>query len=106
MQRKTQIHTLLSESFAVSHMELTNESHMHSVPPNSETHFKVVMVSEDFEGLAKVKRHQQIYKVLSSLMQEGLHALALHLYTPTEWQSVHGNVPASPDCQGGSKSTA
>ena len=26
-------------------LDVTNESHMHSVPPDSETHFKVVAVS-------------------------------------------------------------
>ncbi|HCP04161.1 MAG TPA: BolA family transcriptional regulator, partial [Pseudomonas sp.] len=29
-----------------AHLELINESHMHSVPPGSESHFKAVVVSE------------------------------------------------------------
>ena len=90
----------------IAHSELVNESHMHSVPPNSETHFKLVLVSEDFEGLPKVRRHQQVYKVVGQLMQEGLHALALHLYTPSEWQEKNQQAPASPQCMGGSKKDA
>ncbi|MCE7766679.1 BolA family transcriptional regulator, partial [Pseudomonas putida] len=30
------------------------------------------------------------------------HALALHTYTPQEWQKI-GVAPASPTCAGGSK---
>ena len=34
------------QAFAPLHLEVTNESHMHSVPAGSETHFKVIVVSE------------------------------------------------------------
>ena len=33
------------QSLAPEHLELVNESHMHSVPPGSESHFKAVVVS-------------------------------------------------------------
>ncbi|WP_082870183.1 BolA family transcriptional regulator, partial [Oleiphilus sp. HI0123] len=80
------------------------ESHMHSVPPNSETHFKVTLVTEDFEGKSKVARHQSVYALLGGLMEQGLHALALHLYVPQEWSSIMGEKsPESPNCMGGSK---
>ena len=68
-----------------SHLELINESYMHSVPPGSESHFKAVIVSEDFAGLNAVKRHQAVYRALGELMQR-IHALALHTYTAEEWQ--------------------
>ena len=38
------------ESLDPVHLEVINESHMHSVPPGSESHFKVVVVSSKFEG--------------------------------------------------------
>jgi BolA protein len=81
------------------HIEVLNESHMHSVPENSETHFKVVLVSEEFEGQRAVKRHQRIYGLLESELAGTVHALALHLYTATEWR---GESPESPNCMGGS----
>ena len=81
-----------------SHMEVINESHMHSVPENSETHFKVVLVSTAFTGKRAVARHQQVYSLLADEMAGPVHALALHLYTPEEWQ---GEAPESPNCLGG-----
>ena len=74
-----------------------------SVPANSETHFKVVIVSEAFDGRRKVARHQQVYAELSEQLAGPVHALALHTYTAAEWQQRNASAPASPDCLGGSK---
>ncbi len=81
-----------------SHIEVLNESHMHSVPQNSETHFKVVLVSDEFSGKRLVQRHQLVYGLLEDELKGPVHALALHLYTAEEWQ---GAAPASPTCRGG-----
>lgn len=81
------------------HLEVLDESHMHS--RGLETHYKAVIVSPQFDGLNAVKRHQKVYGVLGELMGQ-LHALALHTYTPLEW-AAQGVAPDSPTCRGGSK---
>ena len=93
----------LEAQMPVQVLEVVNESHMHSVPPNSETHFKVTLVSETFSGMGKVKRHQHIYQILSDEMAGGVHALALHTYTPEEWLQAGHAAPDSPNGMGGSK---
>ena len=82
--------------------DLINESHMHSGPA-TESHFKLIVVSDAFDGLSAVKRHQRLYSVLADELRDGVHALALHLYTPQEWSSRQASAPLSPDCLGGSK---
>ncbi|CAG8867487.1 DNA-binding transcriptional regulator BolA [Pseudomonas fluorescens] len=79
------------------HLQVLDESHMHS--RGLQTHYKAVVVSEQFEGLNSVKRHQKVYATLGELMGQ-FHALALHTYTPEEWAKV-GAAPASPVCAGG-----
>lgn len=96
----------LSQHFSPAVLQVENESHQHSVPPNSETHFKVVLVSEQFDGQRQVARHQQVYRALSTQLEGPVHALALHTYTPGEWQARQSPAPASPDCLGGSKADA
>jgi len=93
----------LATAFAPDYLEVVNESHQHSVPVNSETHFKVTLVSEQFEGLRKVARHQRVYAVLAELLAGPVHALALHTYTGREWRDRQELAPASPECRGGSK---
>lgn len=103
MQIQRRIEAKLSDAMAVVHIEVVNESHMHSVPPNSETHFKVVLVSPEFTGKRPVARHQMIYRLLADELANGVHALALHTYTDAEWQQRAAPAPDSPQCLGGSK---
>ncbi|TPW15258.1 MAG: BolA protein [Halothiobacillaceae bacterium] len=102
MKRQGEIETLLRTAFKPSHLEVINESDQHSVPPGSESHFKVVMVSEAFDGQRLVARHQQVYRTLDAIVKQQIHALALHTYTPAEWQQRAAEAPASPACRGGS----
>ncbi|MEN1957128.1 BolA family protein [Luteimonas changyuni] len=92
------IHAAL-RALSPSHLDLLDESHMHS--RGLETHYKATVVSEAFAGLSPVRRHQAVYAAVGGLMAE-IHALALHTYTANEW-AVQGAAPDSPRCLGGSR---
>jgi BolA protein len=92
----------LGERFSPTWLEVINESSKHSVPPGSETHFKVVVVSDAFEGKALVERHRLVYETLGDEIRAGVHALTITSRTPGEWQK-NGVAAASPPCLGGSK---
>jgi len=98
-----EIEKQLQNALQPAFLEIANESHMHSVPANSETHFRVVAVSDVFDGQRKVARHQRVYQLLEAQLAGPVHALALHLYTPLEWQAREARSRPSPDCLGGSK---
>ena len=80
------------------HLEVVNESHRHNVPDNAETHFKVVIVSENFFDLGRLARHQQINKLLAGEWEGSVHALSIHAFTPEEWSRRNGQVPDPPNC--------
>ena len=80
------------------HLEVVNESHRHSVPDNAETHFKVVVVSENFVDLGRLHRHQQINMLLADELEGSVHALSIHAFTPKEWSRRNGQVPDPPNC--------
>ena len=92
----------LQQAFLPEHLDVINESHMHNVPEGSESHFKVVIVSNDFDGKMLVARHRLVNKVLEDELNGGIHALALHTMTMQEWFDK-GNAPESPPCEGGGK---
>lgn len=94
------IESILRSELQPSHLQVENESRNHNVPPDSETHFKVVIVTPLFAGKRQVQRHQQIYQLLREELAGPVHALALHTYAPDEWQQAT-EVAASPDCMGG-----
>jgi BolA protein len=102
MSVENEIEKRLRDGLELVEFRLENESHMHS-GPRTDTHFKLVAVSPAFEGKRLVQRHQMIYGLVADLMQNPIHALAMHLHTPAEWEQQAGFVPASPNCLGGSK---
>ena len=91
----------LAGRFDLLHLEVVNESGGHNVPPGSETHFKVVLVSESFADQRLLARHRAVNETLTAELAGGVHALAIHTYTPAEWQQRFGNAPLSPPCLGG-----
>lgn len=80
-----------------------NESHLHGGPA-TESHYRITVVSDCFVPMSRVQRHQHAYKLLADELVDGVHALALHLYTAAEWQDRNETSLPSPDCHGGSKS--
>lgn len=103
MRIQQQIEQKLREGFDPLHLEVVNESHMHDVPAGAESHFRVVLVSGQFEGKPLVQRHRAVNAVLASELGGQIHALALHTLTPEEWFAKGGQTPASPPCLGGGK---
>ena len=94
------IHEKLTKTFSPTHIEIFNESYMHSVPKGSETHFKVVVVSDSFDGLTPIKRHRSVNAALKEELESGVHALSITAKTPKQWE-VNDTVSKSPACRGG-----
>lgn len=90
----------LSAGLTIHSVDVVNESHRHNVPHNSETHFKLTVVATEFSEQRAVQRHQAIYALLAEELAGGVHALAIHAYSPDEWASK-SVVPDSPNCLGG-----
>src|SRR5262245_6329475 len=98
MSVQSKIEQKLSEALEPRHLEVVNESDMHHVPPGSESHFKVVLVADAFDGERLLARHRRVNAILKDELAGGVHALALHTYTSTEWQARFGSAPLSPPC--------
>ena len=105
MNRQSIIEQKLSEAFSPLHLEVADETHMHDVPADAQSHFKVTLVSSRFEAEPLVKRHRLVNQVLAEELAGGIHALALHTLTPEEWFEKGGRSPDSPPCLGGGKAS-
>lgn len=85
------------------HFILVNESMSHAgYFEGKESHFKLTIVSDAFTGKRLVARHQLVYELVSALLTSqggSVHALAIHAYTPQEWQEQEQS-PDSPLCAG------
>ncbi|HIO97821.1 MAG TPA: BolA family transcriptional regulator [Leucothrix sp.] len=101
MPIQNSIETKLTDLLQPEVLDILNESHMHSGPA-TESHFKVVAVSQAFEGKMLIARHRMINKALAEEL-DTIHALSLHTMTPDEYFDKAGKVADSPECGGGGK---
>lgn len=90
----------LTTALSPTHLEVINESANHSGPA-TQSHFKLIIVSDYFIDLKLVDRHRFINYLFKEELTH-IHALAMHTYTPSEW-GIKNGVPASPQCAGSSK---
>ncbi|WP_198265949.1 BolA/IbaG family iron-sulfur metabolism protein [sulfur-oxidizing endosymbiont of Gigantopelta aegis] len=100
---QTLIEKKLQQAFTPTYLLVENESHTHNVPAGSESHFKVQIVSDEFDGQMLIKRHRAVNKVLAEELAGTIHALSMHTFTQDEWQQRNGQVQESPPCHGGGK---
>ena len=90
------IKNLLIDDFNPSVLSIDNESHMHNVPKDSESHFKIVLVSKNFTGLSEVNRHKSVYKVLEDIL-DSIHAISIHSFDENEYTN-NPIILDSPNC--------
>ena len=95
---KKNIENTLQRAFCPTLLEVVDESHLHAGHAHAKaegSHIAVTLVSEAFEGQNRVQRHKAIYTELKNILNpedgsEGLHALRMNLYTPSEWKHKNG----------------
>ncbi len=88
------------KSLSPVQFELENESDQHAGPKGRETHFKLLIVSPQFENQSRVDRQRQVFDLLKNEMQTGLHALSIRALTPQEWEKQNPQNPfQSPECK-------
>lgn len=85
---KTKIARKLTDGLAPAILNVIDESHHHAGHkhnhPDGETHFKVEVVSDAFEGKSRVERHRLVNALLADELAERVHALAITAKTPKE----------------------
>ena len=85
--------------FNPRYIEVINESHKHRVPKDAETHFKLVIVSDEFTNLKTlVEKQRLVYECLSEELNSKVHALSVTCRSPKEWESNQEAI-ATPPCK-------
>ncbi|WP_028347652.1 BolA family protein [Bradyrhizobium murdochi] len=80
----------LREAFLPESLDVADESHLHEGHaghrPGGETHFRVYIVSEAFEGKSRVERHRMVNATLAAELGGSVHSLAIRAQAPREGQ--------------------
>lgn len=81
----------ITDALAPSRLEITDDSARHAghagASGGGESHFKVVVVSEIFEGKSRIERHMLVNEALADELRGPIHMLQIKAVTPAEeWQ--------------------
>jgi len=87
--KQSSMEAKLLSAFAPERLEVINESHLHAghqpdYDGTGETHFRIRIVSDKFEGMSRIARHRAINEVVKEELDTGVHALALEPSAPGE----------------------
>ncbi len=78
----------LTQAFTPESLRVADESHLHEGHaghrPGGETHFRVYIVAEAFQGKSRIERHRMINSALAAELAGSVHALAIHANAPGE----------------------
>ncbi len=79
------VQRFIAQGLACEHLEVEGDGR----------HFFATIVSAEFDGLARVRRHQRVYAALGDRMRAQIHALSMKTLTPAEW-AVAQSAPHHP----------
>ncbi|MET0855126.1 MAG: BolA family protein [Telluria sp.] len=85
--RPERIRALLQSALQPSVLELADESHQHAGHVGAASgggHYRLKIVSPQFEGLRLVMRHRLVYDSVHDMMHTEIHALAITALAPSE----------------------
>ena len=69
------VQRFIAQGLACAHLEVEGDGR----------HFFATIVSAEFDGLTRIRRHQRVYAALGDRMREQIHALSMKTFTPAEW---------------------
>lgn len=73
-----QVNDYIAAGLGCTHLEVQGDGR----------HFFATIVSAEFEGLARVRRHQRVYAALGDRMRAQIHALSMKTLTPAEYAAA------------------
>lgn len=79
----------LVSAFNPVRLEIINESHLHAghqdhFDGSGESHLRIRIVSDAFEGVGRVERHRRINALVADEIAQGLHAIAIDARASSE----------------------
>ena len=78
----------LTDGLHPARLEIVDESDKHAGHsgwrPGGETHFRVEIVAQAFDGKSRIDRQRMVYRLLADELEDRVHALSLATSTPAE----------------------
>lgn len=87
MNRTEKLRHKIESTFAPVSCQIVDESALHTGHAGAASgggHYKIHIVSAQFEGLNRLSRHRLVYDAVGDMMHAEIHALAITAVAPSE----------------------
>lgn len=85
---KNIIHNKITANINVFYLKIYNDSKKHKLKKNFLQHYRIILVSKNFNNIELLQRHKKIYSILKIYIPNYIYALQMHLYNIHEWMSL------------------
>ena len=78
----------LRERLTPVHLEIQDDSAKHAGHPGATSsggHYRLIIVSDKFEGRTLIERHRLVNDAVADLFGSQIHALSMRTLTPDQW---------------------
>ena len=92
MSRKAKITDILNKNFDIYKCFVSDVSESHKghsgYIKGEETHFEIIIISDDFENKNRLERHKLVNNCLKNEFKGSLHSITYKLITVTESKKI------------------
>ena len=87
---ENEIKSRLSKKMDLIHFEMKDFTgrHLNHKTHEGGFHLEAIIVSNDFQDLTLIKRHQKVYEAIGDLMKHEIHALSMKTLIQSEWEKA------------------
>ncbi|CAL4324088.1 DNA-binding transcriptional regulator BolA [Buchnera aphidicola (Thelaxes suberi)] len=85
----------IKEKINVISLSINNESYLHN-NKNKQQHYKIVIISNQFNNITLIERHRTIYKILNNEFNKSIFSLNLYTFTLIEWKKKNSKIFSIP----------
>ena len=77
----------LENHLDMAHLDIKDRTgkHVHHEQFTGGHHLSAIIVSDTFESMGLLDRHQLVYNALGKMIKNEIHAFSMETYTPKEW---------------------
>jgi len=96
---KNKILNKLENKFCKNKIMIYDEIKKHNLHNRKFSHFKIIIISDQFTNKNLITRHKYIYTLLLNIINKcNIHGISIHTYTKNEFINIKNNDIVSPNC--------
>ncbi|WP_075432094.1 BolA family protein [Buchnera aphidicola] len=92
------IYKKIKSKINIFYLKIYDDNQRHILKNNSINHFRLIIVSKNFNNLSLIYRHKKIYSILSQYIPNKIYSLQIFPYDIQEWIKIPKKINRAIQC--------